>query len=387
MKLGIDWQKLPEAKKRGPLASLDHVRGLGLSGLFFPTILDMSPTLDLGELRDIRAKADDLGLYLETGLGKINPYCSAEAPELRAAGDGDIIAGLMRMIGLAGEIGCHDLWISPGNFKSQFPGRFANDRFRTDVTWDEQLYAIQRIMQWLAPALSAHGSHMNMETHDEITSFEILRLIEAVGSDCIGVVFDTANGLQRGEHPVWAARRVAPYVRQTHIKDAYVARAPGGLDFQGRPCGEGIVDFAAILPILHEANPDLNLSLEMAASCLDKPRARNPRQCIQIDDPIWRAAHPDLTTEELEAYMAMIDAYETRVTGGEVENWVDYEARNYGYPTYADQSYGFEAAVGFIRTSAEHIRHVCREAGIGLTAPDGRAAGRTEIAAASLGGP
>ena len=41
---------------------------------------------------------------------------------------------------------------------------------------------------------------MNIETHDEITSFEILRLIERVGADCVGVVFDTANGLQRGEH-------------------------------------------------------------------------------------------------------------------------------------------------------------------------------------------
>ena len=366
MKLGIDWQKLPEGKKRGPLASLDLVHELGLGGLFFPTILDMSPTLDLGELRDIRAKADDFGLYLEAGLGKINPYCSAEAPELRAAGDGDIIAGLVRMIGLAAEIGCHGLWISPGNFKGQYPGRFANDRFRTDITWGEQLYAIQRVMQRLAPALRAHGSHMNMETHDEITSFEILRLIEAVGSDCTGVVFDTANGLQRGEHPVWAARRVAPFVRQTHIKDAYVARAPEGLDFQGRPCGEGIVDFAAILPILHEANPDLNLSLEMVASSTDKPRAPNPRQCIQIDDPIWRAAHPDLTSEELDAYMSLVDTYEERVTSGEVENWVDYESRNYGYPTYAVQSYGFPEAIGFIRNSTGHIQRLCQAAGIDL---------------------
>jgi len=373
VKLGIDWQKLPEGKKRGPLASLDLVRELGLGGLFFPTILDMSPTLDEAELCDIRAKADDLGLYLETGLGKINPFCSAEAPELRAAGDGDIIAGLTRMIELAARIGCHDLWISPGNFKAQYPGRFANDRFRTDVTWAEQLAATEGVMQRIAPALRDHGTHMNMETHDEITSFEILRLIEAVGSDCTGVVFDTANGLQRGEHPVWAARRVAPFVRQTHIKDAYVARAPGGLDFQGRPCGEGIVEFAAILPILYQANPDLNLSLEMVASCTDKPRAPNPRQCIQIDDPIWRAAHPDLTTDELDAYLSLVEGYDLRVASGEIENWVDYESRNYGYPTYAVQSYGFPEAVGFITDSAGYIQRLCDAAGIDLE-PSSRAA-------------
>lgn len=375
MKLGIDWQKLPEAVKRGPLVSLDHVKGLGLAGIFFPTVLDMSPTLDAGLLRDIRARADELGLYIEAGLGKINPYCSAEATELRAAGNGDILAGFTRMIEAAAEIGCHELWISPGNFKAQYPGRFANDRFRTDVDWSDQLAAMEKVMHRLAPALRAHGSHMNMETHDEITSFEILRLIEAVGEDCTGAVFDTANGLQRGEHPVWAAGRLAPFVRQTHIKDVFVARAPGGLDFQGRPCGDGVVDFAAILPVLARAAPGLNLSLEIAASCEDKPRTRTPRQCIQICDPVWRAAHPDLTAEELEAYMAMIDGYEGRVASGEVEDWASFERRNYGYPGYEHQSYGYEAAIAFIGKSARHIRKVCDAAALPLENPERMPAG------------
>src|SRR5690606_8629555 len=142
--------------------------------------------LDAGALRDIRARADDLGLYLESGLGKINPYCSAEAPELRAAGDGDIIAGLTRMIEASATIGCHEMWVSPGNFKPAYRGRLAVDRFRTDVTWDEQLAAMERVLQKLASAARANGVHMNIETHDEITSFEIVRLIEKVGADCVG---------------------------------------------------------------------------------------------------------------------------------------------------------------------------------------------------------
>ena len=364
MKLGIDWQKLPEALKRGPMASLDHVREMGLDGIFFPTVLDMSPTLDRGFLVELKGRADEMGLYLEAGLGKINPYCSAEAPELRAAGNGDIMVGLTRMVELAAEIGLHELWISPGNFKGQYPGRLANDRFRTDIDWADQLAAMEKVMHRLAPALRAHGSHMNTETHDEITSFEILRLIEAVGEDVTGAVFDTANGLQRGEHPVWAARRLAPFVRQTHIKDAYVARAPGGLDFQGRACGEGIVDFETILPVLAKANPQLNLSLEMAASCEDKPRAANPRQCIQIDDPVWRAAHPDLTPEEYNAYMEMVDTYEERIASGEIEDWPTYEARNYGYPSYAEQPYGFHAAREYIRRSARHVKFCGAKTGV-----------------------
>jgi hypothetical protein len=195
-------------------------------------------------------------------------------------------------------------------------------------------------------------------------------LIEKVGADCVGVVFDTANGLQRGEHPVFAAKRLAPYIRQTHIKDAYVGRAPGGLDFQTRPVGGGIVDFAAILPILAEANPTLNLSLEVAQSVADKPRKANPRQCIEIDDPIWRAGHPDLTADELAAYMAMVDAYEKRVASGAVLDWEAYESSRYGYPTYEVQSYGFDEAIAFIKQSARHVETVCAEKGIALSVPE-----------------
>ncbi|MBY5584404.1 sugar phosphate isomerase/epimerase family protein [Rhizobium leguminosarum] len=370
MKLGIDSIKLPEAKKRGPLASLDHVKELGLAGIFFSTALDMSPDLDTGLLREIRAKADDLGLYLESGIGKINPYCSAEEPVLRAAGGGDIIAGFTRMIEASAAIGCHELWVAPGNFKGEYRGRLANDRFRTDVTWEEQLLGIEKVLRKLAPAARANGAHMNIETHDEITSFEILRLIEKVGADCVGVVFDTANGLQRGEHPVFAAKRLAPHIRQTHIKDAYVGRAPGGLDFQTRPVGGGIVDFAAILPILAEANPRLNLSLEVAQSVVDKPRKANPRQSIEIDDPIWRAGHPDLTADELAAYVAMVDAYEKRVASGAVLDWEAYESSRYGYPTYEVQSYGFDEAIAFIQQSARHVETVCAEKGIALSVPE-----------------
>ncbi|MGO7870597.1 sugar phosphate isomerase/epimerase family protein [Rhizobium leguminosarum] len=370
MKLGIDSIKLPESKKRGPLASLDHVKELGLAGIFFSTALDMSPDLDSGLLREIRAKADDLGLYLESGIGKINPYCSAEEPALRAAGGGDIIAGFTRMIEASAAIGCHELWVAPGNFKSEYRGRLANDRFRTDVTWEEQLLGIEKVLRKLAPVARANGAHMNIETHDEITSFEILRLIEKVGADCVGVVFDTANGLQRGEHPVFAAKRLAPYIRQTHVKDAYVGRAPGGLDFQTRPVGGGIVDFAAILPILAEANPALNLSLEVAQSVADKPRRANPRQCIEIDDPIWRAGHPDLTADELAAYMAMVDAYEKRVASGAALDWEAYESSRYGYPTYEVQSYGFDEAIAFIRQSARHVETVCAEKGVALSVPE-----------------
>ncbi|MCP8940124.1 sugar phosphate isomerase/epimerase [Alsobacter sp. SYSU M60028] len=356
MRIGVDGRKIPEAAQRGPLASLDHGKSFGMAGLFYRTVLDMSPTLDRGELRAIRRRADELGMYVETGLGKVNPYASPEAPELRLAGDGDIVLGFRRMMEACVDIGCTELWIATANYKTVYAGKWAYDRFRTDVTWPEQLRATQAFLLKLAPIARDLGVHLNMETHEEITTFELLRLIEAVGADVMGVVLDTLNPMQRGEHPVWAARRVAPFVRQTHIKDAYLTHVPGGVTVQARACGDGVIDFGEILAVLAAHNPTLNLSLECAG-----PRDASfvPRHTLlEVFDPDWLASHPDLTREEYAAFLAMVQAYGARIASGEVATWDAYVAAPFGYAE----------SIATIRRSVAHLRRVCAERNLPLEA-------------------
>jgi hypothetical protein len=269
----------------------------------------------------------------------------------------------------AAAIGCRELWITMGNFKANYPHRYAVDRFRTDVAWADQLAATEKFLLTLAPVARDLGVHMNMETHDEITSFEIVRMIETVGADVMGVVFDTVNGLQRGEQVVATAKRVAPYVRQTHIKNAYVANRSGGLDFQPRALSDGIIDFRLILPILADANPTLNLSLETEPSCEDRPRSvANLRQCVEIYDPEWLAGHPDLTVVELAAYLRDVHAYEDRIHAGEVLDWVGHEQKLFGYPSYERQIFDEGTALEFIRTNAAYLRSLCSELKLPLEA-------------------
>jgi sugar phosphate isomerase/epimerase len=353
MRVGVDGRKIPEAAERGPLRSLDHGKALGMEGLFFRTVLEMSPTLDAGELREIRAHADDLGLYLETGLGKVNPYATPETPELRRVGDGDIRRGFERMMRACAEIGCTDLWVGTANYKGEYHGYWCYDRFRTDAPWPDQLVATEKFLKTLAPIARDLGIHLNLETHEEITSFEVVRLVEAVGPDAAGIVFDTANVLQRGEDPVRAARRVAPYVRQTHIKDTLLFFDEDGVKRQVRPCGQGAVDFRAILPILAAANPGLNLSIE-------NPTAHLPLQTIQLFDPVWLAAHPDLAVDEFAAYIELVVDCERRVARGEIIAPDAYQAAPFGYAE----------AVGYIKESAAYVRGLMVE--MGLPGSDGR---------------
>jgi sugar phosphate isomerase/epimerase len=341
MRVGVDGRKIPQAAERGPIKSFDHAHEMGVEGLFFRTVLEMSPTLDHGELREIRAHADSLGMYLETGLGKVNPYASPETPELRAAGNGDILLGFERMMRACAAIDCRELWIGTANYKGAYKGMRAYDRFRTDVTWDEQLAASVRFLHKLAPIARDLGIHLNIETHEEITTFECIRVVEAVGPDVMGIVFDTSNVLQRAEDPVMAARRIAPYVRQTHIKDLALWFGDDCVYRQGRDCGDGLVDFAAVLPILYEAKPDINLSIE-------NPNTRGGIGITEVYDPVWIAAHPDLTVQEFAAWTRLIRNFERRVERGETIAPDVLQA----------QPFGYEDAVKYIEDAAALLRGI-----------------------------
>jgi len=341
MRVGVDGRKIPRAAEYGPIKSFDHARELGMEGLFFRTVLEMSPSLDHGEMREIKAHADELGMYLESGLGKVNPYASPEAPELRAAGDGDILLGFRRMMEACRAADITEVWIGTANYKSQYTGYLAYDRFRTDVTWQEQLRASEAFLQKLAPIARDLGIHMNMETHEEITTFEVVRLVEAVGPEAMGVTFDVANVTHRGEDPVAAAQRVAPYVRQTHLKDMALVFAEDGVLRQMRPCGQGVVDYDTILPLLYRHNPGLHLTIENAS--------QHGRGLIQLWDPVWMASHPDLTPAELAQYVRLVKQCETRIAVGETPSFDQYESEPHDYAF----------TVRFIQESTAHLRAIC----------------------------
>lgn len=227
------------------------------------------------------------------------------------------------------------------NYKSAYRGHLAYDRFRTDVTWEEQLQATERFLRKLAPIARDLGIHMNVETHEEITTWEVVRLVEAVGPEVLGVTFDVANVLQRGEDPVAAAHRVGPHVRQTHLKDFALMFVEDGILRQARPCGQGVVDYDTILPLLYKQNPALNLTIENSSV--------HSRGLIDIWEPVWMAAHPDLPPAEVAQYFRLVKEWENRAARGETPTFDAYEAGPHDY----------DHMVRFIKESAAHVRAVC----------------------------
>ncbi len=342
MKVGVEANHVPNCRTVGVPATLDFAVEHGVDGLFFKSGLGLSPTLDGGERRGRRERADELGLYLEIGLGRIHPYNTALSPNIRGLGDGDYLRGMERMVRAARSIDCTELLAGTATWAG-YPGRFAFDRFRTDVDWTDQLDATAGFLERLAPVLRDTGCRVCVATHEEITSFEVVRLVERVGPDVVGVTFDTANVLARAEDPVAAARRVAPYTHLTHAKDATLYSVDAGLVRQVRPCGEGVVNWAEVLPILAEHSPDLNLSIE----------DHTGRMRLEVDDPAWLAAHPDLSAAELAAVRRLAEHCDAEIAGGGIMPPDEYDAIPYE-----------QHRIQRFHTSVDNLRRVIREQGL-----------------------
>jgi sugar phosphate isomerase/epimerase len=319
LRVGLEGEHIADVHRRGAIGALEFARDHALDGVSFKRVLDLSPTLDRAELRDVRDFATAHDLYLEAGLGRVNPYNTAETPRIRDLGDGDYARGVQRVVEAARSIDCTELWAETGGRKFDLPGFFCFDRFRSDAPWQEQLTATQAFLRRLAPMLRDQGCRLNLETHEEITSFEVVRLVEAVGPDVVGITFDTGNVLARGEDPLAAARRVAPYTHLTHIKDAILFFTDYGLDRQVRACGDGVIDWTVLVDILAAHDPHLRLSLEDTKRLMP----------IHIFDARWLATHPDLNVAELTSLVGLAVSCERRIRTGAIPPPAAYQALNY----------------------------------------------------------
>jgi sugar phosphate isomerase/epimerase len=93
------------------------------------------------------------------------------------------------------------------------------------------------------------GLTLGIENHDRFPAATLRSMIEAVGSDRIGVCLDTANSLGAGEGLETVLGYLAPLTVNLHIKDFHIARVPHlmGFAIEGRPAGQGLLDIPTLL--------------------------------------------------------------------------------------------------------------------------------------------
>lgn len=241
MKVGIDTFSIRELSL-DRFEQLDWIKDHDFDGAQFGNV-----GVDAGKLNELRSHADSLGLYSHVSVTTPNPHLAPSTIEEK-------IIALTEQIEAAAAAGWRELHSSLGSD--------ANRYRHESVAWKRQLEDSVAVIDGVAPVLRANGSRINLEPHFDTTTFELVEIIEKVGADVCGVCLDTANVMLFGEHPIEAIKRVAPYTHLTHTKDAFLFFGDSGLRRQTCPPGRGAIDWRVALPILHEPEPDLPLSIE-----------------------------------------------------------------------------------------------------------------------------
>ena len=301
MRVGIDSFTIRELNLN-PYEMIDYLKERNFEGIQFGCVRALSATLDIAELKKIKAYADAKDMYIHVGVSPVNPVicdggiCALEAvikPEIEAAA----------------AVGWHEL-------HSLIETNML--RYEHAVPWKRHVDGCIELINRLRPVLEKNGSRINIETHGE-TTFDILRVINATGPHLTGVCLDTANTFVNAEDPVLATKRVAPYTHLTHTKDAIVCFCEEGLLRQGKPPGMGNVRFDKILPVLAEYSPDLPLSIE-DHKWLFKAR---------IFEPDWIELNPDLTPYELGQTVKYAWETQQKLFNGDIPPIDEYEKTAY----------------------------------------------------------
>ncbi len=261
-----------------PLDAISKAAALGAAEITFYSLFELSPTLDPAVLRERKAEADSLGIAIAASLDWLNPLrLDRHAREVQL-GDGDLARGVRRLLETGASLGMREMFFTIGTLED----RAGN--------WPAQLDAVAALLGDLKPVLADLGMRALVKTHEEITSWECLALVERVGTDTLGVSYDPANMLVRLEDPLAAARRLAPHVTQVHIDDATLSfEGDTALRRHLAPVGQGLIDWPRLLALLPTARPLIELHRGQFA--------------IPAFDPAWLASQPYI---QLAEYAALI---------------------------------------------------------------------------------
>lgn len=206
------------------------------------------------ELREVADAARQAGVEVQLGLGCAGPF-----------GDpATVRAGLGEVLLRGTELGITEFFVYTRSVRE---GATEQGRFLDHAA---QLRLVRANLEALPGAAGSAKVRINVKTHEDLASPEILALVQELDPAVFGIGLDVANLVVRGEDPVAVTRALGPHIRMTHLEDAVLFPVPHGYRRRLRAVGEGVFDWEAIVGHLLEAGVR-DFTLEQHRGKFDTP--------------------------------------------------------------------------------------------------------------------
>ncbi|MFV1967411.1 MAG: sugar phosphate isomerase/epimerase family protein [Pirellulaceae bacterium] len=235
-----------------PLKFLEHCHAIGAGG-----IQKSLGVRDADDCRRLRNRAEQLGMYVEG---------SADPP--RRDADLDRFEAMVRT---AKECGARVLRAAMGGRRYE-----VFDRAEQHAEWSAET---RKAVERAEPILAKHKVRLAIENHKDRRVEEMLDLLESLDSEYVGMCVDTGNDLSLLTDALEMTRAYAPWAHTAHVKDAAVAEYEKGFLLADVALGQGILNLKEIIRVLHEANPHIQLALEMST--------RDPLRVPCLTEKYW----------------------------------------------------------------------------------------------------
>ncbi|MGI9243570.1 MAG: sugar phosphate isomerase/epimerase family protein [Verrucomicrobiales bacterium] len=220
--------------------------------------LNVFESFDEAYLKDVRKKADDLGIEVQAGTGGICP--SAKRFNDKWGTAEELLALTIRVAEAMGSkaarcyLGGADERTSEGGIEARI---------------EETVGVLKKVK---SRALDA-GVKVAVENHaGDMQAWELATLIEAAGPEFVGATIDSGNATWTLEDPLQNLEILGKYAASSGIRDSMVWEYPDGAKVAWTAMGEGCVDLKKYMERWAQLCPEVPVQLEIISG-FNKPFA------------------------------------------------------------------------------------------------------------------